>query len=86
MNNYKFEDLTKGVKESFEAEVSEEKKRGRAISVDITPWHEDESFAVFKGFIGRVAYGHLTASFYSTLAGYIFTVRIALSEKSAISL
>ena len=31
--------------------------------------HNDESFAVSKGFKGRVAYGHLTTSFFSTLAG-----------------
>lgn len=70
MNSYKFEDLEKGHKESFETEVTLEKMDFfRGLSGDINPLHNDEAFAKSKGFNGRVAYGHLTASFFSTLAG-----------------
>lgn len=70
MNKYTFDDLQKGHKESFEAEVTLERMDSfRNLSGDINPLHSDESFATSKGFNGRVAYGHLTASFFSTLAG-----------------
>ncbi len=70
MNKYTFEQLQKGHKESFETEVTKEQMDSfRELSGDINPLHSDESFATSKGFNGRVAYGHLTASFFSTLAG-----------------
>ncbi len=39
------------------------------ITKDVNPLHNDEDFAKEKGFASRVVYGHLTASFFSTLAG-----------------
>ena len=70
MNKYTFEQLQKGHKESFETVVTKEQMDSfRELSGDINPLHNDESFATAKGFTGRVAYGHLTASFFSTLAG-----------------
>ena len=41
----------------------------KGITGDINPLHNDEEFAVSKGHPGRVAFGMLTASFLSTLAG-----------------
>ncbi len=39
------------------------------ISNDVNPLHVDAEYAKKKGFDGRVVYGLLTASFYSTLVG-----------------
>jgi len=39
------------------------------ISNDINPLHVDSNYAKKKGFPGRVVYGLLTSSFYSTLVG-----------------
>lgn len=70
MNSFCFDELQKGHKESFETEVTPEKMDFfRELSGDVNPLHNDEKFAVSKGFAGRVAYGHLTASFFSTIAG-----------------
>lgn len=41
----------------------------RDISGDINPLHNDEAFARAANYPGRVVYGMLTASLYSTLAG-----------------
>lgn len=46
----------------------------RDISGDYNPLHNDESFAVARGFNSRVVYGMLTASLYSCLGGCIFLV------------
>lgn len=70
MNTYMFEDCVLGLKEVFEAEVTEEKMRGfKDISGDINPLHNDEKYALAKGFDGKVVYGLLTASYFSTLVG-----------------
>lgn len=70
MNTYSFEECYIGKKESFETEISSENmKRFLEISGDINPLHNDEAFAASKGFNGRVVYGLLTASYFSTLAG-----------------
>ena len=70
MNNYKFEDLSVGMSESFKVTITQEMLDSfKGITGDINPLHNDESFAVSKGHPGRVAYGMLTASFLSTLAG-----------------
>ena len=70
MNNYNFEDLSVGMSESFEVNITEDMlSKFKDITGDINPLHNDESFAVSKGHPGRVAYGMLTASFLSTLAG-----------------
>jgi 3-hydroxybutyryl-CoA dehydratase len=39
------------------------------LSGDDNPLHRDTAFAAARGFRDRVAYGLLSASFYSTLAG-----------------
>ncbi len=70
MNRYTFEDCQIGKKESFEAEITEEKMEAfRMISGDVNPLHTDEDFAQKKGFETKVVYGLLTASFFSTLVG-----------------
>ncbi len=70
MNNYKFEDLSVGMSESFKVTITQEMLDSfKGITGDINPLHNDEAFAISKGHPGRVAYGMLTASFLSTLAG-----------------
>lgn len=70
MNTYSFNDCQKGMRKAFEVEITEEKMKDfMELTEDVNPLHTDREFAVKKGFAGRVAYGHLTASFFSTLGG-----------------
>ena len=70
MNTYNIEDLYTGQTEQFETEISFEMFNAfRAVTCDTNPLHCDEGYAKNNGFKGRVAYGMLTASFLSTLAG-----------------
>lgn len=73
MNEYRYEDIEVGQAESFEVQVTEAMEdRFRELTGDINPLHRDDSFARNIGegkFKGHVAFGMLTASFYSTLAG-----------------
>lgn len=70
MNNYTLEQIKIGTTESFVANISEEiMLKFREITGDINPLHCNEDYALSKGHSGRVAYGMLTASFLSTLAG-----------------
>lgn len=70
MNNYSYEEITIGQKESFEVTITKEMlDKFKDITGDVNPLHNDESYAVDKGHPGVVAYGMLTASFLSTFAG-----------------
>ena len=70
MNNYTFDELTVGMTESFKVTITEAMLDAfKGITGDVNPLHNDEEFAKAKGHPGRVAYGMLTASFLSTLAG-----------------
>lgn len=54
------------------------------LTGDISPCHVDEKFAIFKGFKGKVSYGMLSASFYSTLVGVFLPGKYALFQKANI--
>ncbi len=70
MRAYRFSDIHVGLEESFEVTVTQDMmEKFLSISGDINPLHIDEAYAKEKGFKGRVVYGLLSASFYSTLAG-----------------
>ena len=70
MNEYKFSDMEIGLEESFEVKIDASKMdKFLDISNDTNPLHVDTSYARKKGFHGRVVYGLLTSSFYSTLVG-----------------
>jgi len=70
MNEYKFSDIEIGLEESFEVKIDASKMdKFLDISNDINPLHIDSNYAKKKGFPGRVVYGLLTSSFYSTLVG-----------------
>ena len=70
MNHYSFAEIEIGMEASFRAEVTQDKMDAfRAITQDENPLHTEEAFARRKGYPSCVAYGMLTASFLSTLAG-----------------
>lgn len=70
MNDYTYEEIELGHKESFSVKITEEMmKKFLEITGDVNPLHNDEDYAKSKGNPGRVVYGLLTGSFLSTLAG-----------------
>ena len=70
MNKYKFSDIKLGLRESFSVKIkSSMMDKFLAISDDTNLLHMDENYAKERGFLGRVVYGMLTSSFYSTLVG-----------------
>ena len=70
MKYYDFEDLYIGLKEEFEVVLTDDKmQKFKDISGDENPLHTNEELALKKGMLGKVVYGMLTSSFYSTLVG-----------------
>ncbi len=70
MNHYTFEEITVGMEEQFSVTITEQMmQQFREMTGDVNPLHCDETFAKEKGFDSKVAYGMLTASFLSTMAG-----------------
>lgn len=70
MNEYCYEEIELGQSEHFQVTITQNMfELFRELSGDTNPLHTQESYAKEKGFPGRVAYGMLTASFLSTMAG-----------------
>lgn len=70
MNHYTLADMQPGLTESFTVTITEEMMdRFAAITGDVSPIHIDADYARGRGYPGRVVYGMLAASFFSTLAG-----------------
>jgi len=70
LNHYTFEELSVGMEESFSVTVTEEMhNKFTELSGDINPMHLSEEYAKEHGYAGKLVYGMLTASFYSTLVG-----------------
>ena len=70
MNSYTFAQLVPGTKQTFSAEITEEKMAlFYRLSGDCSPIHMDAAYAQERGYPGRVVYGMLGASLFSTLAG-----------------
>lgn len=73
MREYKFTDISVGMKESFEKEITPEMEEAfREISGDDNPLHRDDAYAQEIGngkFPRHAVFGMLTASLYSTMAG-----------------
>jgi acyl dehydratase len=81
MNEYRVGDLAEGVRASFQAAVTNAMLDQFAqLSGDTNPLHADAEFARSRGHPDRVAFGMLTASFYSTLAGVHLPGRHALLQ------
>lgn len=79
MNDYGWSDLQLGMSCSFDAVVTEAMmERFLGDTGDSNPLHVDGGFARSRGFEGRVVYGMLAASFYSTLVGVHLPGRNAL--------
>ncbi len=85
MNEYFYEDLEVGKKEEFKVKITGQMLDAfRGISGDENPLHCDEEYAKGEGYKGRVAYGMLTASFLSTLAGVYLPGKYSLIQSSEI--
>ncbi|MCI8402814.1 MAG: dehydratase [Lachnospiraceae bacterium] len=70
MNEYHYAEIEIGHEESFSVMINEEKMdMFKNITGDTNVLHNDINFAVEGGYDGKVVYGFLVASFYSTLAG-----------------
>ena len=70
MNSYTLAQIQPGLTESFTVTVTEEMmEKFYAITGDNSPIHMDANYAAQRGYPGRVVYGMLGASFFSTLAG-----------------
>jgi len=70
MNNFTLAELNVGQKEQFKTTVTKADFASfLAHSHDTNPLHNDDEFAQAQGYPSRVAYGMLTASYFSTLAG-----------------
>ena len=70
MNHYTMADMTPGRTEEFTVTVTAEMMDAFCtLTGDTSPIHIDEGYARERGYPGRVVYGMLGASFFSTLAG-----------------
>lgn len=70
MKEYKYDDLTIGITESFKITITKEMMdKFCAITGDINPMHVDKNYAISKNFPDKLVYGMLTSSFFSTLGG-----------------
>lgn len=79
MNNYSFAEIEIGMEQEFQVEITREMMtQFKQITGDVNPLHTEEEFAKEKGYTSCVAYGMLTASFLSTLAGVYMPGRRSL--------
>jgi len=86
MNEYLFENIDLGLKESFTAILTEEMMSSFAvISGDHNPLHMDEAFAKENSFKSKVVFGMLTSSLYSRLVGMNLPGKYALLQGIDIS-
>lgn len=70
MNHFAFRDLSVGQTASFTHTVTEEDMALFCrLTGDVSPIHMDADYAAGRGYPGRVVYGMLGASLFSTLAG-----------------
>lgn len=86
MNNYTFDELIVGQKESFSVTITEKMRDSfREITGDVNPLHNDINYAKSKGHDKCVAFGMLTASFLSTLAGVYLPGEKSLIHKTEVN-
>ncbi len=82
MKHYSYEEIVEGQKEVFSVTVKEEMLDSfERITGDRNPLHRDSEYARNKGYKEKVAYGMLTASFLSTLAGVFLPGERSLIHK-----
>jgi 3-hydroxybutyryl-CoA dehydratase len=81
MNDYRWEDLQVGLAHRFVVDITPAMmERFRRDTGDDNPLHVDRDYARAHGFSDVVAYGLLTASFYSTLVGVYLPGRRCLLQ------
>lgn len=86
MNSYTFDEINIGHRESFTVTVSEtDRDRFRDITGDINPLHNDLDYAKSKGHDRCVAFGMLSASYLSTLAGVYLPGKNSLIQKTEVN-
>lgn len=70
MNRYRYSDLKIGQTEYFTVKIEDRMlEEFQDITGDINPLHTNKDYAQAQGYSNCIAYGMLTASFLSTLAG-----------------
>lgn len=70
MNYFRYEDIQVGMEQEYCVRITDDMmERFKDITGDCNPLHTDDKFAEAHGYPKRIAYGMLTASFLSTLAG-----------------
>ncbi len=89
MNSYTLKDINIGLSESFDVKITPEMENDfRKITGDFNPLHFDDEFAnnlPWGGNRGHVAFGMLTASMLSTLAGMYLPGKYSLIHSVEIS-
>jgi 3-hydroxybutyryl-CoA dehydratase len=81
MNQYKWGDLSIGMKHVFRATFTDEMARTFAeLSGDVNPLHLDHDYATSAGFRSPVLFGMLTSSLYSQLVGVYLPGKFALLQ------
>lgn len=82
MNSYSMSDLKVGMKAEFVVCITQKMQQTfTELTGDVNPLHLDDDYAEKNGFDSKIAYGMLTASFYSTLVGvYLPGERCLLHE------
>jgi 3-hydroxybutyryl-CoA dehydratase len=81
MNEYRWDDLTVGLKHSFDAAFTGEMVADFArLSGDINPLHVDAGYAVAAGFPSPVIFGMMSSSLYSKLVGVYIPGKYALLQ------
>lgn len=70
MNHYTLAEMTPGLTEEFTVTITAEMMEAFCtLTGDVSPIHMEDAYAQQRGYPGRVVYGMLGASFFSTLAG-----------------
>ena len=86
MNTYKYDEIEVGHKESFTVTITEAMRdKFRDITGDVNPLHNDIEYAKANGHDKCVAFGMMSASFLSTLAGVYLPGERSLIQKSEVN-
>lgn len=86
MNTYTFDEINIGQKESFTVTITEaERDKFREITGDVNPLHNDPEYAKSMGHDKCVAFGMLSASYLSTLAGVYLPGKNSLIQKTEVN-
>jgi 3-hydroxybutyryl-CoA dehydratase len=81
VNRYRWEDISLGMKHSFEASFTDEMmQQFAAISGDLNSLHMDAKYAAEQGFAAPVVFGLMSSSLYSRLVGVYLPGQFALLQ------